>query len=684
MSVNSSYLPRLGFSRGDDPILPLHHRTSPPIRKKPSEYDLAELSPQPDDDLASKPMNGRGAPRSPRQSPSPSARYSDRASTAGSSKSKPKQRGLFAGPPPPIAVSQVLYRDEEERDRPPSPPRSLESAPFARSINSILFDRSPSSPSHPRQRDPDHKPEPIWHNLQRREQTLQQDLQRLLDAQSAGLAANLDPTTTTAPTSPPTETSDRSAATTTPHRQHPTTSNSYTQHHSLNTTTTTTGATFSGPLLPVRQPRPKPLSLRAARAGLARSITLLADLKAEENAQVTAALSARSRTLSRLGQWTAQRDDIAGRLRAFEEEGEGRALGRELRELEAEREEVRREIAALEERLSGLRRRGKWLDGRVGEVRSRREAGLSGFRGALREVEGMIGGLLARPGVRPLDGEFFAAGLEEGDGGGVGESPGGVEFLRLRPERRTVEMAREWWEREVAILERRKREVEKERAALLEGAEVWKGAVKLVSEFEAGLRREMRGDWDDDVEGKRNKGKAEEGDASPPPPSEQAMYAQLDKMRAVMAGLDELLSVAEEHGWNLLICAIGAELEAFRQAKGMLREALRAADSDVGEDDFEQAGSTPRLGRSTSLKNSEHRMDEAEPSGSGKLLNLHDGPDDDKEPESDNEVPRGLLVAADEEHELASPALSREDSNEVPAEFLTEDHDAGGFPGFRS
>jgi pyruvate kinase len=214
---------------------------------------------------------------------------------------------------------------------------------------------------------------------------------------------------------------------------------------------------------------------------------------------------------------------------------------------------------------------------------------------------------------------------------------------------------------------------------------VWKGAVKLVSEFEAGLRREMRGEEDEGAKSNRKgkgNGKGKEGESPPPAPSEQAMFAQLDKMRAVMAGLEERLHIAEENGWNLLICAIGAELEAFRQAEGMLREALRAAGFDLGEDDVEQADSTPRLGRSASLMNSAHRMDEAEPSGGGKLVDLHEGPDEDKESESDNEVPRDLLVAAEEEHELASPALSRESSNEVPAEFLREHPDDGEYPGF--
>jgi pyruvate kinase len=196
------------------------------------------------------------------------------------------------------------------------------------------------------------------------------------------------------------------------------------------------------------------------------------------------------------------------------------------------------------------------------------------------------------------------------------------------------------------------------------------------------LRREMRGEEGDGVKSD-GKGKGKEGESSPPSaPSEQAMFAQLDKMRDVIRGLEERLLVAEENGWNLLICAIGAELEAFRQAEGMLREALRASGFDLDEDEPDQTESTPRMGRSTSLMNSAHRMDEAEPSGGGKLVDLHEGPDEDREPESDNEVPRDLLVAAEEEHEPASPALSRESSNEVPAEFLREHSDDGEYPGF--
>jgi hypothetical protein len=464
----------------------------------------------------------------------------------------------------------------------------------------------------------------------------------------------------------------------------------------------------------------------------------LAELKREEDAQLAGALSVRKAALARLGRLEGRREGIVREMRAFEEgdglkdggeeeeggdvvtledggrhegydgrepghdggasqgrgtgrgggasmmedgdwgdqgqQAEGRTLARELRSLKRERDAVAREMAAVEARLGALRRRHRWLDGRVEEVRSRREAGLSGYRGALREVEGRIVGLLSRPGVSPLDGVQF---LERHAGEKGAAAAGGAEFLRLRPERRTTHMAREWWEGEVALLERRKAEVDRDRAALEEGVEVWNGTVQLVSEFEAALRREMRGEQGD-AKGKRREGEP----AEPPQPvsPETAMYAQLDKMATVIAGLQERLRIAEDRGWNLLICAIGAELEAFWQAEAMLREALRVAGVEPDEEDG-GGDSTPQLGRSASLRDSRQRLDESTAgAGLDKGVNLVDLREEEPgEPESDNEVPPDLLVAPEDERGLESPTLSRGDSeNEVPIEFLREHENYAG------
>jgi len=179
--------------------------------------------------------------------------------------------------------------------------------------------------------------------------------------------------------------------------------------------------------------------------------------------------------------------------------------------------------------------------------------------------------------------------------------------------------------------------------------------------------------------------------------------------------LEERLHLAEDKGWNLLICAIGAELAAFKEAEHLLREALRGAGLDVGEPDdqgvegeetyYTAETATPRLGRSTSnlrsfgdshdpdsttnntsqsftlnridsRNSSRNTNTNADTSTKAKneLLDLHEE-EDARSMESDNEVPADLLVAHPES--LHSPTLSREDSeNEVPPEFLAQ-HNGG-------
>ncbi|KAK4227282.1 hypothetical protein QBC38DRAFT_478089 [Podospora fimiseda] len=657
MITGSSFLPRLSLSRRDNGAgLPFYNPTSPPIRKKPSEYDLSELSPQPsrspraEDGLISpEPWRNRKS-SSEHRSLSPNSIQSGRLSNTGSaSKTKPNGRILFNGPPPPIATSRMFYRDEEETE-----PRRLDASTIARGIGSIFIDRS--SPSHTRTTagPRDYEPDTVWRTLQRRENTLQKELQRLLDAQSVGLAGNFgdgaqpdhgphSAGASDAGSNTPTGTLYASAMSTAP-----------SMSSSKHVVFAQANVDSSGKVIPVRQPRARPVSLPEARAGLARYITLLADLKAEEDATLASALSSRKKALAQLRKLSSQQKGIEEELHALEDDKE-EPLAQELQELTEERDHVAGEIAELEERLVGLRNRKRWLDAKVDDVKNRREAGLSGYRGALKEVEGKVWGILRRPGVRPLD-------LEVIDGEGD-DNPGGEEFLRLKPERRTAEMAKEWWEGEVALLERRKGVVDRDRKALEEGVEVWKAAVEILDQYEKNLDQDL----------KRNKdGKAV--DKTP----EEAVYGQLVKIRAVGKALEEKFKTAEKKGWNLLICAIGAELGAYKLADKLLSNTLKDMGVDIEKDKPEQedlmdnnGDNTPHLGRSMkgsgALTLDNHRNGQ----GDGNLVDLHDDRDDRRTvEESDNEVPSDFLVSA------ASPkSISRESSlseNEVPPEFLVE------------
>jgi hypothetical protein len=517
-----------------------------------------------------------------------------------------------------------------------------------------------------------YEPDTIWRNLQRRERTLQRELQHLLDVQSAGLAAHLDPTAPELLSGNRSDASDAGSATPTIGGTSSVSSRNTRQQH-LERRIAFDDPPGGGPeqvVIPVRQPRLKRIGLGAARVALARNMSILADLKAEEDAVLTAALGTRKKAIAHLRRLAGRREGIVEELKGLEGDGE-EPLGRELRELGQERKAVSSEIAELEERLVGLRSRKRWLDGRIEDVKNRREAGLSGYRNALKEVDADISALLKRPPVKPVDVEAMGALGRDEEGkevaGYAAQSPGGVEFLRLRPERRTVDMAKDWWDSEIKILEDRKAEVDRDRKALEDGVQTWKEAIKLVSEFETSLRREMRGETQEEGKGK-NKA----------PTPEEAMHAQLDKMAQVMSGLEQHLRTAEDRGWNLLICAIGAELEAFKQAETLLRDALRAAGFGDENGDSDADELTPQLGRSMNGKVSPVKHGPVP--GSNNLVDIHD---DATTTESDNEVPPDLLVAHEEDGDL-SPVLrhsvvnrheEHEDSeNDVPAEFLTEHH----------
>ena len=655
------------------------NQASRSTRKKSSDYDLDDLSPRPDDPfLSHRAPQNHSQPafrRGTSPSPSRSSAFSDKASTTRSTSKNKKPRGvMFAGPPPPIFSTQVLQRDDRDRYSSSSPTSPLEFgvSSIAQSINGVLFDKGGSTA---RGRDDVRfEQDTFWRNLQHRERLIQKEFQHILDAQATGLIANLNPDA-----APPSSSnvSDAGSASTA-RRSHVV--------FELPTRTTETGE-----IIPVRQPRQKPLTLRGARAALARTMALAADLKIEEEANLDSALFVRKKALSELRKLSTQRDAIVEELRTLEGDDE-EPLARELRELDEEYANVRAEIAELEERLVGLRKRKHWLDGRRLDVRNRREAGLSGYKGALREVDDKLEDVLIKPRVLPLDVEAVV-GPSQNEGNQEVEQQAlvGLEFMRLRPERRTADMAKDWWESEVALLERRKEDVNKERSALEEGAEVWREVVRLVTAYEEDLRQEIAkasraesGGFNHDTG--KGKGKVVAEDQAPSPL--RFYSSQLDKITKVMGDLEEKFNIADEHGWKLLLCAIGAEFEAFKQGKEMIQGILMEQGYEVEDEKGYQGsgGSTPRLGRSaaTVLQDStgawstshSNRPTATEHHGVG--YTSHDGNDDI---DSHTYGPNHLdLVDLEEdgslEHEEKQTGHDESDDNEVPPDLLVSSVDA--------
>ena len=92
-------------------------------------------------------------------------------------------------------------------------------------------------------------------------------------------------------------------------------------------------------------------------------------------------------------------------------------------------------------------------------------------------------------------------------------------------------------------------EFNKDRAALDEGAGLWNDVVTKVSEFESTLQSQMQ----------------------QPNLDRSGLLAQI---QGTTEFLEAKLAYANSQSWNLLVCAIGAEVEAFKQGKAILEQTL--------------------------------------------------------------------------------------------------------------
>ncbi|CAM1508548.1 Fc.00g053960.m01.CDS01 [Cosmosporella sp. VM-42] len=624
--TSPSLIDRFTSSRNRSPFLPLHNASARP----PSEYDLDELEPRPDEPFVDRSPPGP-RPRKPTpatNSPSsvPEFRGSRTSSSASPSRTKPK--GMYAGPPPPISSSRLISGHDLSRTLSLNQVESLRGQGLLSAsrlnLDSTYFDQSNHVASS--------RQDSVWRGLRRREKALEREVQQLLDLQASGLVAG----SMNAASENGTETgsdADGSSMVNTFY------STATSKSRMVNSLHMPIRSTPEGNVIPIRQPAPKKPGLRSARVGLHKSMAALSELKAEEDAHVDAALAQRKDALAYLDKMSARRESIAAELHALEDDTK-EPLGQELRDMRSEHDSLTEEIHLMEEKLVAMRNHRRSLREKMETLKNQREAGLSGYRAAGRDVDMDVRALMHRPPIAPLDIEALSQGGHADSDTNL-ESPGGVEFLRLRPERRTVEMARIWWQGELSILEHRKAQILADRQALDEGATMWSEVTALVAEFESGLR-EMLKTGLGGVEGDKAISQ------------QAAIRAQFTKMDSVVTELEKKLQISEDRHWNLLICAIGAELEAFLEARSLLSISLGAS------------------------------HDESQPVAEGSQSDGHvedtEGLHQEGHDESDNEVPPDLLISHHIDHDLdevespqRSVVLRREDSeNEVPQEFLAE------------
>ena len=508
------------------PQTPLERRMSRSSFFSRSSRDNSPLLPQHNDSVSLEDLSPREASsRQASPSPPPSFyRAQNELNSLSLSPSPPRtkaRRIQFAAPPPPIA-SSVSF-PPRQHGIPDGPKNSSESSFLGRS-------------SSPRIRRGSGGIDPLL-ALGRAEKAIQNHLQVLLDAQSAGLLQGFggdvggDASSDAGSSTPTTRSLQRSSS-----------------------------RGNIGGIVPVRQPKRRVVGLKGARRGMLRDMEELISIKREEEGVLNGEIVRRNEVLGRVELYEQtiegaknQLSEYSGLRGSISGVGEGGGEeGREIEELKTEERAVENEIREMEDRLAQMKARKRWLGERINETINKREARLSSYRGALRDVELEVKEFLKRPPIHAS----IVMGDEEG-------------FASLPPGRRTLGMAKEWWNKEVTQLQLRKQEAEEEKAALEEGATLWEESIGIVTEFEDDLRKQMASNEVQDIEKLRE---------------------QIIKMGGVTTKLRDTLGIAADKGWNLLICAVGAELEAFKEGEAILRGVLGQNESEQCEEESNTNG----------------------------------------------------------------------------------------------
>lgn len=400
--------------------------------------------------------------------------------------------------------------------------------------------------------------------LSREEEHLRQNLQVLIDAQSDGLLSGLSQASgqdveETMSTGSRTPTSKSNSVP----RDYPSSVNN---------------VTSSRITIPIRQPTRQKIGLHGARRGITRAISDLARLKSQEENLLEEELAEKASELATVHTLGQKRAGLEGRVRSIEEDPNANG---KISKMQREEKALDVEIKELETRLWGMKTRHRHLVEEIQGLENRVQSQLSSYKAALRLAERETREFLSRPPAR-----MPALNTQKEGRSGIWALP---------PDRRTLEMADEQFRDEQQAVRERLDEAETERKALEEGVVSWEDVVRQVTNVETMLRAEMqrlppgsssssRPRRERNASHDNNAASADAGDDGARSP-EQGMHIILQELRRARSRLETHVSAAEARGWKLLVCCIGAELEALGEGYEVLSAALGGSASSIGGDD---------------------------------------------------------------------------------------------------
>ncbi|KAA8648992.1 uncharacterized protein ATNIH1004_004882 [Aspergillus tanneri] len=375
--------------------------------------------------------------------------------------------------------------------------------------------------------------------IDRQAKHLQRNLQVLIDAQGEGLLAGLRD-----------QSEDSSLS-----------SGGYTPNSDL--------SNVRGPsTLPVRQPVPKKIGLRAAREGIFSSVYNLLKLREKEREVLASRFDERQDALMEIDGFGTKREGLEDALSTIHNNRESQRS----KELRDESRQLESDIHEMETRLSQVKARHRQVTQELSQMENTVESKLSSYKASLSLLESDIWNFLQNPPVSP---HLINTNHQT--------------FYTLNPKRRTLDMAQEQWKNEQMRLKKRQQEVDTEIEALEEGGGMWKLVVGEVSGFEKRLEMAMRRSIQ-----RQSQLLSPDGPSGSKSDEEQA--------RSILADLDNTtgrvehhLEIAEEKGWKLLVCCIGSELEALREARKKLLGVFNVSEEDIWPSPHREGPSRSRV-----------------------------------------------------------------------------------------
>lgn len=306
-----------------------------------------------------------------------------------------------------------------------------------------------------------------------------------------------------------------------------------------------------------RRPARRQPGLRSARKGIYNCIVALANLKNEELTDVRSESRETEGNLRQIETWEKKRTGLLEASSRVDSEEETVRVQR----LKQEADTLQADINQVELSLVEMKAKHRKLMRQISAVENAVQARMASYTESLRLLESDVD-------------KFLRVSPDSSNARTASPVAAKASVWQLPPQRRNLDLAKEYWCERREQVDHRKKDIEFEKSALVEGAELWRQAVVEVTEFEKQLRAEMatlrpsspnsQSAWED-------------------PPNINTDHAEgmqqvLDKIDTVAESLHAKLQKAEENNWKLLQAAIGAELDALSRGKQIIASALTAAD----------------------------------------------------------------------------------------------------------